>query len=139
MPCFDFQHEPTGEIITVLVHHTEPDEARHQQIQDGKVYKRVYSAPLAAVDMGTRHGDGTLADFNRITASKKGLKVGDSWEISAEMSERRKQLQGVDPVQEAYYAKHQQETGEKHPDVKQRESVERSNAKLKQWGIKISV
>lgn len=137
MPVFEFTHDPTGETISVLVPITAPDTERHQQVKDGKVYKRVYAAPLAAVDLATRHGDATREDFRRVTTGKRHLKVGDMWEISAEMSEERRQRIGIDPVKEESYRRHEQEFGEKHPDVIRRERAEKANRELAEWGIRI--
>lgn len=138
MPVHSFTHEATGETIDVYVAASAPTSEHQQQIRDGKTYRRVYSAPLAATDMGL--GDCTQQDFRRKTGdSKRGLKVGDAWEISAEMSERRAQKEGRDPVREAFYQRHEQQNGKKHPDVVRREKLERANARLDKLGIRISL
>lgn len=137
MATHQFIHEESGEIIEVRVPTDAPIVQHQRQEIDGKVYKRVYSAPLAAKD--TRFGDCSATDFRRKTTDKAGLKVGDMWEISAEMSERRKQRQGHDPVLEQHYANHEKEYGEKHPDVVKRERQERLNERMKEWGIKVNL
>lgn len=137
MPIHQFYHEESGDTIDVYVPASAPTEQHSQQTHEGKVYRRVYAAPLAARDIG--YGDGTAADFRRKTSGeKRGLKVGDLWEISAEMSERRKQQQGVDVVKEQHYATYEKEYGEKHPDVMRRERAQRTNERLKEWGIKVT-
>lgn len=137
MPDYDFQHED-GEVITVFVPLSAEDEQRLVQTVNGRTYKRVYGVPRMAVDMGTRIGDATQQDFNRITGNKQ-MNVGDAWEISRDMHEKRKSEHGRDPVQEAQYAKHEKETGEKHPAAVRRDKVEASNAKLKEMGITLKI
>lgn len=132
-PVFDFQHETTGEIISVLVKHTEPDHLRHEQTVDGKIYKRVYSAPTTAKD--TKTGDCTLNDFSRVTEGKN-LTVGQMWKISEEMSKARADKNGgLDPVKEKFYKDFEKKNGKKHEDVIRRERVEASKNALKQFGI----
>jgi hypothetical protein len=137
MPVHDYTSED-GETISVYVAASAPTTDHQTQTRDGKVYKRVYSAPLAAAN--TSFGDCTAEDFARKTAAeKRGLKVGDAWEISAEMSDRRRQRDGIDLVKERYYEAYEKEHGEKHADVTRRERIERANAKLADMGIKINL
>lgn len=136
MPVFEFQHEESGEIISVLVAISEPDEARHKQIVDGKTYKRLYSAPIAAKD--TLVKDATNQDFKRVTQGKN-LTVGQMWEISKEMSEQRQDKNGgIDPVKEQFYKDYEKKTGGKHIDIKKREAIEKAKKKMEEMGIKVS-
>jgi hypothetical protein len=138
MPVHQFTHDPTGETIEVYVAATAPTSEHQRQTKDGKVYKRVYAMPLTATNMATRIGDGTRDDFRKCVDGKKGLKLGDTWEISAEMSAKRAERNnGLDPVKEEGYAKWLKETGKKHPDVVAREKAAKANAKLAEWGIKV--
>lgn len=138
MPTYSFTHEESGDTVEIYVPLTASDEARRQQVgPDGRVYKRVWAAPLAGRDM--RRGDGTKGDFMR-TTDGKNLKVGDMWEISKEMSQDRQQRHGgLDPVKEQYYARHERETGAKHQDVAKRERIEAFNRRqrLNDTGIRI--
>ncbi len=134
MPVFDFTHEPSGETISHHVPLNAPDKERHEQVRDGKVYKRVYAAPLAARD--TKAGDATAADFKRTTEGKN-VKVGDLWKISAEMAHERQQRQGRDEVTEKHHAQYLKETGKPHPDVQKREAKKASDALYKQLGIRV--
>lgn len=135
MPVYDFHHAETNHTISVLVPLTATDKERAQQVQDGKVYKRVYAAPLAAKDLNPK--DGTLSDYRR-TTGEKNLTVGEAWEASREMSERRAaQHGGKDPVKEQFYRDYEKTNHGKHPDVKKREAQEANREKMKQWGIKV--
>lgn len=136
MPVFDFIHEATGETISVLVRHTEPDIARHEQVVGDKIYKRVYAAPLAASN--SRPNDGTQQDFDRLVTDKK-MTVGDAWKVSAELSERRAaQHGGVDPVKEQFYKDYKKKTGGEHADVKKRKAVAQTQKILDDLGIKLA-
>ena len=139
MPVYDFQHARSGEIISVYVSAKAPAIERKQQKRGRKVFKRVWTAPLAAQNMGVKLGDGTKEDFSRVTTGKKGIKVGDLWEVSKEMSEKRAQRHGKDPVQEAQYAQYEKETGEKHPDAVKRDRIAAANAKLADMGIHVNM
>lgn len=137
MPIHSFVHEASGETIDVYVPASAPAPEHQLQVRDGREYRRVYAAPLAAKD--TQYGDASLKDFSRKTSDKSGLKVGDMWEISREMSDRRRQRDGVDVVRERYYEKYEQEYGEKHADVVQRDRLERANRTLNEYGIRVNL
>jgi hypothetical protein len=135
MPVYDYADPATGKIISVLVTLTEPDSARHTQVQDGVTYNRIYSAPLAAMD--TQKGSMTQQDFNRVTQNKN-LKVGDFWEISKEMSQDRADKNGgYDPVKEKFCEKHQKEYGKPHKDVIDRNVRQKTAKVMAEMGIKI--
>lgn len=136
MPCHTFVNEETGQTADVYVPINAPAAEHQSQTIDGKVYKRVYAAPLAAKD--TKPGDATKEDFRRVT-DKKGLKVKDLWNISSEMSKQRAEREGKDPVMEKMYADYEKESGQKHPDVERREKIESTHKKLEKWGVKIQL
>ncbi len=139
MPIHDFS-DPAGVIISVYVPINAPALAHREQRQGGKLYKRVYAAPLAAHDMGTRKSDATAEDFRRVTTEKKNLTVGQMQEISKEMSAHRADRNGgVDEVHERFYRDHERKNGVKHDDVVRREKAAESNARLAEWGIKVKV
>ena len=136
MPVYTFEEPESGKIISVLVTLDRPDKERHEQIgDDGKVYKRVYAAPMAATN--TSIGEASKEDFRRMTTDKKGMKVGDLWTISAEMAAHRKDKEGVDRVQEGYYRKFERENGVKCEaeikEIKRRQAKERAA----KFGIKV--
>lgn len=135
MPVYSFA-SLEGKEISVLVRLDEPDKARQVQIVDGVTYKRIYSAPLAAVD--TVKGSLEQRDFNRVTQNKN-LKVGDMWEISQEMSKDRADKNGgYDPVREKMYDKHLKEFGKPHKDVIDRNVREKTAKVMAAMGITIS-
>lgn len=135
MPIHQFTDEASGATIDVYVSANAPATEHQTQVLNGVTYRRVYSVPLASKD--TSFGDCDRGDFARKTGDKRGLRVGDAWEISAEMSERRAQRDGVDGVREQFYSNYAKENGERHPDVVRKEKLDRANAKLGEWGIKL--
>lgn len=139
MPIHSFTNEDSGETLDIYVPASAPTAEHQTQTRDGKVYKRVYAVPLAATNMATRMGSASQEDFKRLTTDKKNMKVGDAWEISAEMAAKRKERDGVDFVREQEYKRHEAEYGEKHPEVVRAEKVAKANAGLKDWGIKINL
>lgn len=134
MPVYDFE-SPDGKVISVLVPLNAADAERASQTVDGVVYKRVYSAPLAAKD--TLRKGGSNEDFKRVTEGKN-LKVGEMWEISKEMSKDRADRNGGhDPVKEQYYRDYAKKTGGPHADVKAREAAEKRRKLMNEMGIKV--
>lgn len=137
MPVYDYHHEESGKTISVFVPLSATDQERAQQMgEDGNVYRRVYAAPLAAQNM--LHGDSTIADFRRATTDKRNLSVGEAWDISREMSERRAAKNGgVDPKKEQFYRDYEKRTKSKHHDVIQREKRAANQARMREFGIKL--
>lgn len=135
LPSYEFHHAPTNETISVYVGLDEPASARAQQVQGGKLYKRVYAAPLAARD--TKLHDGTQTDFTRAVQDKQ-MTVGEAWEVSKEMSEKRAKLNGgVDPQKEQFYRDYQTKTGGRHADVIKREAKAANEKRMKEFGIRV--
>jgi hypothetical protein len=136
-PVHDFYNETTGETVEVYVP-ISAEATQHQvQVVDGKKYKRVYTAPLAAVN--SIKGAGTKEDFTRVTTNKKGLKVGDMWEISAEMSDRRaSKMGGTDAVKEKFYDDFKKQNGVPHLEAQRQERLKRANERLKTMGVSVS-
>jgi phage terminase small subunit len=135
MPAYDFQCEETGEIISVYVPLKAPNRQRQIQKRKGKVYKRIYSAPTAAVD--SRVKDASKEDFRRMTTGKK-LSVGDMWDISKDMHQHRADKNGgVDEVKEQYYRDYERQNKVKHPDVEKREAAKKAAEEANPWGIRI--
>ena len=138
MPIHQFVHEATGQTVDVFVS-INADQKDHQiQVVDGKEFKRVYAAPLAAVD--SRPGDATKEDFTRLTTNKKGLTVGQMWEMSAEMSHHRAAKNGGhDQVKESFYKNYEKEFGKPHPEADKRQRLAAANARLKEMGIRVDL
>jgi len=69
----------------------------HEYIDaDGLKWNRVFYAANAAID--TSAGTGSKEDFMRMTQKK--MTVGDMWDVSAQLSEKRTKSRGRDPVKQ---------------------------------------
>jgi hypothetical protein len=70
----------------------------HEYI-DGKGTKwnRVFLAPTASID--TKIDCDSFSDFSRKTENKN-MKLGDMWDLSGELSDKRIKRKGHDPIKE---------------------------------------
>jgi hypothetical protein len=97
MPLYTYVHPDTEETVDVVqsVHED------HVYIdKDGIKWQRVFTAPELNTQ-GTLKADCTSKEFSEFTKNKKGT-LGDMFDRSAELSEKRRKLQGKDPVKENY-------------------------------------
>lgn len=98
MPIYTYIHPDTEEMIDVVqsVHE------KHIYIdKNGIEWKRVFTVPEINTQ-GTLKADATEKQFSEYTKNKKGT-FGDLWDRSAELSEKRKKIYGVDPVKKKYH------------------------------------
>ncbi len=96
MPNYQFQNPKTGELKLVYF----SVNADKIYIDDnGLKWDRVFTSPFAAVD--TKINPFDSKEFVRKTANKKGT-VGDLWDQSKEMSQKREKIAGQDAVKEQY-------------------------------------
>jgi len=99
MPLYTYIHPETEETIDVVqsVHD------KHIFIdKDGIEWKRVFTVPEVNTQ-GTLKADATDKQFAEYTKNQKGS-IGDLWDRSAELSEKRKKIYGgQDPVKKKYY------------------------------------
>lgn len=95
MPSYLFSNPQTGEIVEVM----QSINADHQYEKDGIKYDRVFTVPQAAIDteIDCRDPQG----FADKTGKKKGS-LGDIWDASAELAQKRKEKEGRDLVKEEY-------------------------------------
>jgi hypothetical protein len=98
MPLYTYIHPKTEERIDIVqsVHddHVYRDE-------NGVTWQRVFSVPEVNTQ-GNLKADCSPKDFSEFTKNKKGT-LGDMFDRSAELSEKRKKIYGTDPVKEKYY------------------------------------
>lgn len=95
MPVYLFQHPKTKEVIELVQKMAEP----HVHTDgEGVEWNRVFTSPNASIDT---QNDGTQEGFMKYTQNKKGT-LGELWDASREASDKRKQEQGRDSVQEKY-------------------------------------
>lgn len=98
MPLYTYIHPETEETIDIIqsVHD------KHIYIdENGIEWKRVFAAPEINTK-GTLKAETTDKQFSEYTKNQKGS-IGDLWDRSAELSEKRKKVYGQDPVKKKYY------------------------------------
>jgi len=88
--------------------------SKKEYIKDGVSWNRVWTIPQASID--SRIDPDSAKDFTAKTANKKGS-VGDLWDKSAELSSKRAQREGSDPVKEKFYKNYSKNSrGRQHID-----------------------
>ncbi len=96
MPLYLFIHPDTEEEKEVFQKMDEP----HVYIdENGIEWRRVFTPTNFSVD--GKVNPFSQKEFVDKTA-KKGMTVGDMWDLSKEMSEKRKKVDGKDKVKEKY-------------------------------------
>jgi hypothetical protein len=98
MPLYTYINPKTKQTIDIVqsVH----DE--HIYIdKNGLEWNRVFTAPEVNTH-GTLKAETTDKQFSEYTKNQKG-NIGDLWDRSNELSEKRKKVYGQDPVKKKYY------------------------------------
>ena len=107
MPEYIYEHPETGEQITVW----QSIHEEHVYQVDDVIYNRVYTIPQASID--TKVDPYSAKDFRE---KVKVQNVGDMWDRSKGLSEKRKEKEGRDPVQQQYFKDYSKKRkGVKHP------------------------
>lgn len=97
MPSYIYQHPKNKKIIEIVqsVHD------KHEYIDtSGIKWDRVFTAPELNTE-GTLKACCSSKEFSEYTGRKKG-NIGDLWDRSKELSEKREKIYGKDPVKEKY-------------------------------------
>ena len=98
MPVYIYQHPQTKEIIEIVQSLNED----HVYIDlNGVSWNRVFTVPQISTDVQNK-SDSSSSDFLSTTKNKK-YNIGDMWDKSMELSEKRKKIYGKDPVKEKYF------------------------------------
>lgn len=109
MPQYCFQNEETGETKDVFFHMN--DEKIYID-ESGVQWKRKFSVPNASID--TKIDPFSQQQFIEKTGNKKGT-VGNMMDLSAELSEKRHQIDGKeDPVKRKHFSDYEKKVGKKH-------------------------
>lgn len=109
MPNYTYRNNISGEIREVFQRMTD----EHIYIdENGLKWERVFTSPCASVD--TKIDAFSSKEFVQKTA-KKGMTVGDMWDRSAELSEKREKIIGKDPVKEKTFTDYEKKTKKTHP------------------------
>jgi hypothetical protein len=109
MPLYTYEHPETGETVEAF----EKMNDVHVYVgQDGLKWKRVFHAPNANID--TQTDPFSPKAFTDKTGATKGT-YGELMDRSRDMSEKRKDKLGYDPVQKKYFKEYSEgRNGVKH-------------------------
>ena len=109
-PQYIYEHPATSEIVEVFQKMN--DVHKHFTEEDGEQieWKRVWTKPQMSID--TKVDAYSAKDFAKVT-NKPGT-YGELLDRSKEMSDKREEKEGVDPVKTAYFDKYKKDTGKKH-------------------------
>jgi hypothetical protein len=110
MPLYTYEHPETEETIDIIQGMND----KHVYVDEkGVTWKRVWDIPQASIDSGTDPFDNKA--FINKTANQKGS-YGDIIDQSKELSQKRKDKLGYDPVQQKYFKEYSKKRrGIKHP------------------------
>ena len=107
MPYYIYQNPKTGKKKEVLQSMNEP----HVYSEDGLAWERVFTVPNSAID--------TIIDASKprdfLRATNKKMTLGDMWDESGRLSEKRKQKLGYDPVKDATVKRYEKRCRKRHP------------------------
>ena len=112
MPNYTYEHPISGKQIDIIQTMSE----EHRYHQDGIEWKRVFIAPSAKVDSIENCNPFDSKDFVKRTA-RKGMTMGDMWDESSRLSNKRAKVCGKDPLKEKAMAEYKKKTTKDHPNA----------------------
>lgn len=111
MPQYSFSN-PQNDLDVVSIVMSVNDV--HEYYKNGVKWNRVWTIPQASID--SRIDPNSAKDFSNKTANKRGT-VGDLWDKSAELSSKRAEKEGIDPIKSSFYENYsKQNKGRLHMD-----------------------
>jgi hypothetical protein len=110
MPIYTYEHPNGLQQVQVVQSMNE----EHRYFYDGVEWKRVFDSPHSTIDSFSKLSPFDKDGFVKRTA-KKGMTVGDMWDESKKMSERREASVGKDFVKENAVNTYKHRTGKPHP------------------------
>ena len=107
MPEYIYENPDTREQVSVW----QSIHEEHAYEINGVAYNRVYTVPQASID--TKIDPYSQKDFKE---KAKGSTVGDLWDQSKELSQKREDREGIDPVKTKFFEDYASKgKGNKHP------------------------
>jgi len=110
MPFYEYQHPETGTIIEVM---QSMKESHVFVDSDGVEWNRVFNVPNAAID--TEMNPFSQSDWDRRT-KKPGMTMGEMMDLSKEISLKREQKEGVDPIKNKAVKAYEKKCRKPHPN-----------------------
>jgi len=111
MPEYLYQHPTDGKTICLIQRIND----KHEYIDaKGVKWNRIFTAPQINAQEKLSVNS-TEKDFVRVTSSQRG-NVGDLFDRSEELSDKRKKVYGKDPIKNEYFKNWSKKRGgKKHP------------------------
>lgn len=114
MPLYVFQNPETEEIKEIL----QGMDDEHIYEEDGIEWKRVFLSPQARVGSFSNLNPDDSRSFSNWIGDGKGGSVGDLWDASKELSQKREKQYGKDPIKEKKLQEYSKtRNGLKHPST----------------------
>jgi hypothetical protein len=111
MPEYLYEHPKNGKVISLIqsVHD------KHEYVdKNGVKWNRVFTAPELNTE-GKLKPDCTVKEFSDYVGKKKGT-IGDLFDRSAELSQKREKMMGKDPLKKKYFESwSKKRKGKRHP------------------------
>jgi hypothetical protein len=111
MPEYLYQHPSNSKVISLV----QSVNDKHEYIDSkGKKWNRIFTSPQINTQekLSANSSD---KDFARVTSSQRS-NVGDLFDRSEELSDKRKQIYGKDPIKDKYFKDwSKKRKGKKHP------------------------
>ena len=104
MPNYLFEEIETGRIVEVFQNMND----LHEYSENGVAFRRVWSIPGASIDSQADPFD--TAKYVDKTYNQK-MTLGNMWSASKELSEKRKDKLGYDPIKENYKKEYSEKRG----------------------------
>tara|TARA_R100000008_G_scaffold86896_1_gene82579 strand:+ start:6701 stop:7075 length:375 start_codon:yes stop_codon:yes gene_type:complete len=109
MPIYVYEHPETQESIEIIQGMNDA----HEYIDDeGVEWRRVFHVPQMSMD--TQVDPYSESDYLKATANKGGT-IGDMMDYSKELSQKRAEKDGTDPIQEKHFKDYEKKNKRKHP------------------------
>lgn len=106
MAIYLFQNPETLEVKEIFQSMSET----HCYQEEGVEWKRLYTVPLMSID--TKVDPYSSKDFAKAT-NKKGT-LGNMMDLSAELSDKRANKEGIDPVKQKHFDDYEKKNKKKH-------------------------
>lgn len=111
MPEYLYQNQDTQEIRSII--QTMKEKHEYHGENGGENWVRIFIVPQMNFDSISNVDPFSKSDFSKYTENKRG-KYGDVMDASAELSQKREQKDGKDPIKEKYFADYKKRTKSEH-------------------------
>ena len=111
MPIYLFQHPKTQKVIEVVQRMNEP----HTYAEKGIEWIRIYVNPQVAFNTQISATD-SKSFVNK--TRDKNYSLGQLWDMSAELSQKREGMSGIDEIRVKAEQSYQDKTKKRHPHAK---------------------